>query len=225
MPSSLAYRETYPFQGPIMSALNNSGEHQRQLRSLFATLRTLVRYSREADDSMGDFAARLEGRIGALARVHEIMMRTSSDGVDLYELIWGELVSQVIPEHSFTVSGPEVRIARESAATLTLAFHELTVNALTHGAFSTSEGRTRIDWDVYSKGNGQDWLGIHWREFGTREAVRPTVEFSRELLEHMLPYELNAHTRLSQTHQELNVELEIPATASGINWQLLPVGT
>ena len=56
-------------------------EFQRQLRGLFAVLRTLVRQTTGRRESVEDYAARLEGRIGALARVHEMLMRAPADGI------------------------------------------------------------------------------------------------------------------------------------------------
>src|SRR6185437_265028 len=53
-------------------------EFQRQLRGLFAVLRTLVRQTTQGRETVEDYAARLEGRIGALARVHEMLMRAPS---------------------------------------------------------------------------------------------------------------------------------------------------
>src|SRR5689334_11471879 len=76
-------------------------EFQRQLRSLFATLRTLTRGTLEGRDSTEDYAAHLEGRIGALARAHEMVMRAPPEGTDLQELVCGELLSQAVPQQQF----------------------------------------------------------------------------------------------------------------------------
>ena len=71
-----------------MTTETTAAEFQRQLRGLFAVLRSLVRQTAQGRESVEDYAARLEGRIGALARVHEMLMRAPPDGVDLlqYEL-------------------------------------------------------------------------------------------------------------------------------------------
>ena len=99
-----------------MTAPTTPREYQHQLRSLFAVLRTLVRHTKEGRTSVEEYAAHLEGRIGALARVHEILMRVPGEGADLYELVYGEFVSQVIPETSFLASGPPRDSATSSSS-------------------------------------------------------------------------------------------------------------
>jgi len=195
-------------------------EFQRQLRNLFAVLRTLVRQMTEGRDSVEDYAAHLEGRIGALARVHEILMRAPQEGVDLYELVCGELLAQAIPANRFHLGGSEVRIACESVVALALTFHELTVNALTHGAFATAEGRAEITWTIETD-SGHPELYFQWQEIGTPLPPDPwrSKGFGSEVIERMLPYELNAHTSCGATDEGILVKLLIPASAVGTIWR------
>src|SRR5436190_761256 len=123
-----------------MSNGSSSAEFRRQLRSLFAVLRALVRRSTDGESSKLEYAAKLEGRIGALARVHEMLMRAPQQGIDLEELVHGELLTQAVPERCYRAIGPETRIGHEAAAPLALALHELAMNALLHGALGESDG-------------------------------------------------------------------------------------
>jgi two-component system CheB/CheR fusion protein len=197
-------------------------EFQRQLRNLFAMLRTLVRQTTEGRISVEDYAAHLEGRIGALARVHELLMRAPQEGADLHELVSGELLAQAIAEDRFHLGGSEVRIASESVVALALTFHELTVNALTHGAFSTTAGRAEISWRIESE-MSQPWLHFEWQELGVPLKKDPwdTKGFGSEVLERMLPYELNARTSCGATDEGIRVILRIPASAVGAIWRPL----
>jgi two-component sensor histidine kinase len=117
-------------------------------------------------------------------------------------------------------SGPEVRIAPDSATALTLAFHELTVNALTHGALSTAAGRAEVTWDIQTR-SGESWLHLDWKEFGAGRPHDPLAPkgFGNELIERMLPYELSARTTLSATREGIYVQLQIPATAGNTIWR------
>ena len=198
-------------------------EYQRQLRSVFAMLRTLVRQTKEGRHSVDDYAAHLEGRIGALARVQEILMRTPPEGVDLYELVSEELMAQAIPDSQFYLEGPEIRVAPEAATPLTLAFHELTVNALTYGAFSTPMGRVSIVWSIApDPATAQPAeLAFMWRETGVKliDPPQPKKGFGTEVLERLLPYELNARTTFDTTRHGIQVSLAIPAKAGGVLWR------
>ena len=118
-----------------MSMDKSNAEFRRQIRSLFALLRAIVRRSAEGEISKNDYAAQLEGRIGALARAQDMLMRAPDDGVDLDELTHGELLAQAIPERRYKVIGPDTRIGREAVMPVALALHELAVNALIHATY------------------------------------------------------------------------------------------
>jgi len=198
-------------------------EYQRQLRSLFATLRTLVRQTVSDRVSVEDFAAHLESRIGCLARAHDMLMLAPADGVDFQTLVCEELLAQAVPAERYEMTGPEIRINRESTAPLALALHELTLNASSHGAFGGTgerESRTRITWRTLQEGQ-MDWLQFIWSEHGMTldHDAPPRKGFGFELLERMLPYELGARSTLHFTRQSLQVELLIPKTAANWNWQ------
>ena len=195
-------------------------EFERQLRSLFSVLRTLVRRTVEGRDSVQDFAAHLEGRIGCLARIHAMLLRAPEEGVDLHELVCGELLAQAVQEEQSTIRGPDIRIARESAAAFALVFHELTMNALVHGALGDARGTVEISWSTASA-NGTEYLHLDWREHGARltELSPPHKGFGTELLERMLPYELSAIARIEFLPEGAHIELHVPALAEATSWR------
>jgi two-component system, chemotaxis family, CheB/CheR fusion protein len=195
-------------------------EFHRQLRSLFAMLRTLVRQSSEGRTSVEDYAAHLEGRIGCLSRVHEMLMRPPLEGADLQELVCGEILSQAILEEQYRVNGPEIRIGRESTAALALVVHELSINAMTHGALTLPEGAIEVSWQVVRE-NDADWLAFDWIEHGaTFHGTAPARRgFGWELFERMLPYELNARTSIEFLSAGLRARFLIPAAAAVTIWQ------
>src|SRR3954470_17266005 len=69
-------------------------ERRRQVRSVLAIIRALVQRMSTSTVSTEEFAAHLNGRIGAIARVQEILMRPEHELVDLTELVEDELLSQ-----------------------------------------------------------------------------------------------------------------------------------
>ena len=80
-----------------MQAMENSNaEFRRQVRGLFAILRAIVRRSADADISKTDYVAHLEGRIAALARANDMLMRAPHEGVDLEEIVHAELLAQAV---------------------------------------------------------------------------------------------------------------------------------
>ena len=203
-----------------MTAPTNTAEFHRQLRSVFAVLRTLVRETTRGRESVQDYAAHLEGRIGALAAAHEMLMRAPEEGVDFHEIVSAALLAQSVAEHQYQLEGPEIRITRPAAAPLALAFHELTINAQEHGALVRDPGRIEVTWKTFKQGEA-DWLTIRWREYGVSldPEIQPRKGFGYELIERMLPYELGARTHLEWTAGGIEVQLHIPALAGGEVWR------
>jgi two-component sensor histidine kinase len=196
-----------------------TSECHRQLRSLFAFLRILVRDSTAGRESVEDYNAHLEGRISALSRVHEMLMRAPEEGVDLAEMVCAEVLAEAVPEDQYRVDGPDIRIAREAAPSVALALHELATNAGSHGAFATRSGRADVRWTVVQEQNAP-WLRLEWIEHGVALNGAPERQgFGRELIERMLPYELNARTSFRFAEDGVHVELLVPAAVETANWQ------
>jgi two-component sensor histidine kinase len=198
----------------------SQAEFHRHLRNLFAVLRVIVRRTSARDRNAEEYAAHLEGRIGALARANEMLMRASGIGVDLQDLICGEMLSQVAPAGRYEVSGPDIRLAHAATAPLALTVHELATNALLHGAFGTSEGRVSISWTCEERPDGA-WLRFAWTESGVPLDTGAPVEkgFGMEIIERTLPYELNAESSVNFTPIGVETVMWIPADAARPIWR------
>jgi two-component sensor histidine kinase len=198
---------------------DKDAEFRRQSRRLFAVLRAIVRRSADSADSKEDYVARLEGRIGALARVNDMLLRAPLDGVDLEEIVQSELLAQAIPAARCRVSGPDTRIRGEAPLPLALALHELGVNAVIHGALLGTHGTLEVTWS-YVERAGRQWLQLVWQECDTLARLEPPASkgFGMELIESMLPYELDAGARVSWVAPGARVEIEIPADHPAMSW-------
>jgi two-component system CheB/CheR fusion protein len=203
-----------------MTQENSNAEFRRQLRSLFALLRAIVRRSALGESSKSDYAAYLEGRIGALARVQDMLMRAPADGIDLEEMVHGELLAQAAPASRYRAIGPDTRIGREAAMPLALALHELTLNALLHGVLGEPTGELDVSWD-HEDGGGQKRLRLLWAERGVaKQRHPPTLKgFGLELLERTLPYELDACTRIEWPQQGVQIEILLPSAGRAMFWR------
>lgn len=105
------------------------------------------------------------------------------------------------------VEGPSVRVGPSAGLTLTLAFHELTTNAIKYGALSDSAGTVTLTWRVLESDNSELW--VQWTE---RDG--PTV---------VCPQRQGFGTRLICTAASRSLrgraELDYPAT--GVTWSLI----
>jgi two-component system CheB/CheR fusion protein len=203
-----------------MTTENSNAEFRRQLRSMFALLRAIVRRGADGEGSKSDYAAYLEGCIGALARVQDMLMRAPEDGIDLEEMVHGEMMAQAAPESRYRATGPDTRIGREAAMPMALALHEMAQNALLHGVLGESSGELEIRWD-HEAGDGQRRLRLLWEERGATLSMRPPTlkGFGLELIEKTLPYELDARTRVDWPERGARIEILLPAEGRAIFWR------
>lgn len=171
-------------------------EFQRQTRGLLALIRAVTRRSLTTARSTEEFATHLEGRLDAISRVHGILLRTPGASVDLMELVSEEFLAQAIPERYVEIAGPPVTLSGRPAASLALALHELTTNALKYGALASPVGQLSVTWSWDS----QDPRSIRlvWREQQVTTLSEPPRHkgFGVELVERTLPYEMRADTSL-----------------------------
>jgi PAS domain S-box-containing protein len=97
------------------------------------------------------YAAAVEGRVAALARAHTLLADQRWAGASLRALLAGELAPFTLrgrDDSTVTMAGPAVRVAPSAAQSLSLAFHELTTNAVKYGALSRPQGRLAITWSI-----------------------------------------------------------------------------
>ena len=192
-----------------------SADLQHRLRNNLATMRSVVRRSRETAESAEHFALHLEARICALGRMQGMLATVGDAGIELEELIRTELIASAVPERSYSIQGPAVRLHTKGAESLVLTVHELATNSLKFGSLAMPNGHLAVDWAV--AGGQVPRLRIRWAESGTSIAsVAPRRRgFGQELIECTLPYELGAQTRLTFNPGGVLCEIDIPLEACG----------
>jgi two-component sensor histidine kinase len=109
----------------------------------------------------------VEGRIGALARVHTILSLSSWQGAEITKLVDEELAPYQVNDQ-IVFSGSNVQLQPATAQTLAMALHELVTNSAKYGALSTLTGRLAIHWKVEA-----DVLTILWEERDGPAVVEP----------------------------------------------------
>lgn len=199
--------------------LQRTREHQRtqtlelqhRVRNVLALVRSIIRRSSYAGESIEDFSSHLEARVSALARTQGSLAIDSRVGCDLEDLIRAEFAANAIRDNQFSINGPALRLSTRATETLALTLHELTINALKFGAFTATTGQINTDWSIDHKSTPPQ-LYFRWCESGVG-AVAPFAQrrgFGQELIERVLPYELGARTRLTFAPGGLRCEIELP---------------
>ena len=169
---------------------------QRQARGLLAIVRSIVRRMTESSTSLEDFAAHLEGRLGALARIQGFLLRAPDATVDLEELVRAEFLAQTIADEQFGLSGPQILLGAKEAGTLGLALHELATNSIKFGALASARGRVRIEWR-HSDAQSPASATLEWQEQTELAIAAPSHKgFGFVLIEETLPNELGGSSSI-----------------------------
>jgi two-component sensor histidine kinase len=193
-----------------------SADLKHRLRNNLAQTRSIIRRSQEIAESVEHFALHLEARIGAVGRIQGALTSAGDAGVELEELVRTELIASAVPERSYSMQGPSVRLHTKGADSLALAVHELATNSLKFGALATPNGHLAVSWAI---AEGQlPRLRITWIESGTTIAsLAPRRRgFGQELIECTLPYELGAQTRLLFSPGGVLCEIDVPLEACAV---------
>lgn len=177
------------------------GELQHRTRNLMAVVLATSEKTMRASADLTDFKARFRSQLEALSRVQALLSRlTDHDRVNFDELIDAEITALDGAAREVTAKGPKgVRLRSSTVQTLAMALHELATNAIKYGALSQPGAKLDIRWSVQRDlEDAHPWLHVDWRETGVsmpQEYADPQHGgHGRELIEHALPYQLDAKT-------------------------------
>jgi len=184
-------------------------ELQHRVRNTLAVVKSITARTALTSGSVEEMAAHLAGRLDAFARVQSAVTRNPDAGVRLKGMIADELLAHAAHEgDQLTIDGPDLALNAKAAESISLALHELTTNAVKHGAL-TNSGKIHVAWRLNGDGTA---LHFDWTEKnGHPIATAPSREgFGMELLTRILPHDLDAKTSVSFEPQGLRFSMELP---------------
>jgi PAS domain S-box-containing protein len=115
------------------------------------------------------YAAAVEGRVAALARVHSLLAEEGWSGADLRAVAERELAPYAgLTGQGAVVSleGPAVPLAATAVQPLAMVLHELATNAAKHGALSVPGATVEIRWHASRRAGEDRMLRLTWAETG-----------------------------------------------------------
>jgi two-component sensor histidine kinase len=178
---------------------------------VLACVAAVAQRSRECSRSGDEFLEVLNGRINSLANTHALLSRSHWQGVDLEELVRGELAFCASEEREF-IGGPRVDLAPEATQPVAMVLHELATNAAKYGALSNDNGRVSVQWRWQSNGSPGGKLVIEWRETGGPQVAPPSgTGYGTSVIRDLIPYELGGRVDFVLAPEGVRCRLEIPA--------------
>jgi PAS domain S-box-containing protein len=180
-------------------------ELNHRVKNILATIDAMVSFTAAGATSAEELGATLAGRIGAIAGTHDLLTSGRWEGVGLRDIVEREL-RPFVDGAGVDIAGEELRLAPKAGLSLSLVLHELTTNAVKHGALGTDSGRVRVVWST-----NDHRLRLTWEESDGLPVAPPTRRgFGTTLIERTTVQDLGGRSRLSFDAAGLRCELECP---------------
>ena len=179
-------------------------------KNQMTVIAAMAKQTARGADSVPEFVQSFERRIFGLARSTDLLLANGVVGVDLRELLVGQLDPfRPEDESRMTLAGPPFRLNIQAAQILGMAAHELATNAVKYGAFQKEGGRLAVKWTTV---DGK--LNLTWRE--TARSFTPPSErkgFGTTVLENMVGRSLGAEVERIVHPDGLEWRFSIPTSA------------
>jgi two-component sensor histidine kinase len=187
-----------------LSELRLMREVDHRAKNVLALVQGIVRMSRT--DSIEGYAAAVQGRVEALARVHGVLPERRWRDVSLLTLVRAKV--EPFGSRQVTIDGPHVELPSSVVQPIALLIYELIANAAQHGALSVFGGRVSINW---SEDASKNQLVLRWREEGgPPPAERRREGFGFTLMSGIVELQLQGSKKLDWSAAGLAGEFVIP---------------
>jgi two-component sensor histidine kinase len=145
-------------------------ELQHRSQNLFAVIQAISSRSLVEGKTLSEAREAFNARLAALARTHAMLENSAWAGAPLRQIVLQELLGFA---NQISITGCDIALNTPAAQDFALIVHELTTNAVKHGALSSSEGRVKIDGRVEGV-NGKGEFRFVWQESGGPLVAPPT---------------------------------------------------
>jgi PAS domain S-box-containing protein len=187
-------------------------ELNHRVKNTLATVQSISVQTRRTAESPAAFVDALEGRLAALSGAHDLLTRSSWEGVMLSDVIALSLAPYGTLDGGhprLTARGPTLRLDPNAAVTISMAFHELATNAAKYGALSSEEGSISIGWS--RPASDPLFIELIWREAGGPRVAPPDKRgFGSKLLQQGLAREMNGSVTLGYEPAGVSCTMRFP---------------
>ncbi len=148
-------------------------ELSHRMKNMFAVISGIVNVTGRSRGIQAE-AAEINSRIQALGRAYETTLDDASSGsIDIGQAIRAVLSPFDRDEARLELSGNGVRMPFTVISVVGLVLHELSANAVKHGAWSADDGKVTVDWKMNTD---ETALVITWQEKGGPSVTADAIE-------------------------------------------------
>ena len=191
-------------------------ELHHRVKNTLATVQAVLNATMRSSLNIKEFGRALTGRIASLAKTHALITEDQAQAVSFLELLRTALQAYDNGrQNRLTLQGPPLLLPSELAVPIGMALHELTTNAITHGALAEPEGRIEVTWTVENEPAGRRFRW-QWNEHDGPPVPLPTREgFGSKLLNRVLTAQIGAEVDIAFEPDGLRVTVDVPFGQEG----------
>jgi two-component sensor histidine kinase len=188
-------------------------EIDHRVRNVLSAVQSMASQSARRAGTLDGFLKAFSGRLKAMASAHELLTATRGRGASIQDLATGAL-STLAPGQT-RWEGPDLFLTSRAASALSLALHELAMNAVKHGALSREAGRVQVRW----RRTDDDGFELEWSESGGPAAPAQVQRgFGMVLLEEVAARELEGEVAMEMRASGLKARVKAgPAAIAEAN--------
>jgi two-component system CheB/CheR fusion protein len=181
-----------------------------RMKNLLTIIQSIFELAAASSPSIEALRTAFPGRLHALVRTHDSLMKQEWAGTDLYELVRQESAPYDQDGGRVELDGPPVTLDHSASLPVALLLHELASNAAKYGALSVPQGRVSVRWAT-DDGSGGRWVRLHWTERdGPPPRPAPGRGFGTTLIERSIAYELGGETALNFAAAGVECDVRFP---------------
>ncbi|MCK0169081.1 PAS domain-containing protein [Jannaschia sp. S6380] len=185
-------------------------ELQHRVKNTLATVSAIARFLVAGASTPDEYRQRLDERLSAISRTHDLLTNSDWRGTTLTEIIEVEAAAYVDKlEDRIKVKGDTLNFTPREAVSVGMGIHELLTNAAKYGALSTEDGEI----DVTTANS--DGRRLVWKERNGPTVVEPDGEgFGSFLIEKVLRAELRGEIEMRFERDGLECRMALPTMAA-----------
>lgn len=183
-------------------------ELTHRLRNVYSTVSAVIESGADGGDPvLQAYVAETQERLAAMKRASDVLTDRGQRETSLRQLILDEVrVYGGSAGDRVEYVGGDVMLSSRQRSALTLVTHELTTNAVKHGALGPAGGRLQV-----SLGEVKGGIELRWHERGGPAVSAPRrAGFGSALIEQVVPHELGGTVTTSFAREGFEMTMRIP---------------
>jgi two-component sensor histidine kinase len=187
-------------------------ELNHRVKNTLAVVQSIAQLTFKEGAVTRDATSAFLGRLTSLAVAHNLLTGTHWEKASLAEVVRAVMQGCSAQVGRHRASGPVVILSPAQCISMSMALHELCINALKYGSLSQQHGGVDITWEVLADSEPPR-LRLIWREHDGPAVSPPTHRgFGSMMLEKALPYELDgkANIEFKPTGVVCTIETPLP---------------